>query len=204
LDVFKRRTDPADIFEAAQTLQVEALQCTIPGDAAARFNRAGDLLLVGGDILSAIESYGRAVDALIEGDRAHASMALCRKIIRIVPHVVRARCTLTWLGIGAGYAGEVRRYASEYITYAELSGREDRAAEHLRYMCVVAEHPDVRQALAECLLQLGDAKAADDVFGAVFREQNEGVIRARASDQLWESVRQAALLGPRAQAAVHS
>jgi hypothetical protein len=194
--VFKRKAAPPDIALQVERLQVEALQCSIPGDAAAPFNRAGDILLAAGDVAGAIESYGRAVDSYIEADRVEAAMALCRKIIRTVPEVVRARCTLTWLVIGAGYTAEAIQCAAQYATIAEYCGRERYARQHVRHMSEVADQHALRLVLGECLLQLGDDHAADEVLGAVYREQNTGIGRGRAAAEVWPRVRAAALLGP--------
>lgn len=191
-----RRSDVADPVKAAERLQVEALQRDNPGESAALFNRAGDLLLGTGDVLGAIECFGRATDSMIEADHPKGGMALCRKIIRTVPHVVRARCTLTWLVIGAGYGADVWRHASEYVLFAEFSGREGHALDHVRSMTTVAEQPDARLALGECLLQLGDDAAADQVLGDVYRERNGGPAVARRESDVWELVRVLARLGP--------
>ena len=104
--VFQRRRPSVDIDRRVEGLQVEALQCMIPGEAATPLNQAGDLLMRAGDPAGALELYGQAVDSLVEADRFEAAMGLCNKIIRTVPHVVRARCTLAGLEIGAGFTGE--------------------------------------------------------------------------------------------------
>jgi hypothetical protein len=194
--VFKRKPAPPDVALQVERLQVEALQCNIPGDGAAPFNRAGDILLAAGDVAGAIESYGRAVNSFIEADRIEAAMALCRKIIRTVPEVVRARCTLTWLVIGAGYTAEAIQCAAQYSTIAEYCGRVRHARQHVRYMSEIADQHALRLALGECLIQLGDDYAANEVLGAVYRERNTGIGRSRAVGEVWPRVRAAALLGP--------
>jgi tetratricopeptide (TPR) repeat protein len=191
--LFKQRSDSADLTRRVEQLQVAALQCTIPGEAAAPFNRAGDLLLAAGDVPGAIELYGRAIDAFIEADRFEAGIALCRKIIRTVPAVVRARCTLTWLAIGAGYTAEAIRSATEYVAYAEYRGRERHARQQLREMSAVADEHALRVALAECLIQLGDDEVANAVLGEVYSEQNSGRMRVRDAAEAWQRVRTAAL-----------
>jgi hypothetical protein len=194
--VAKRQADWADLIRMVDRLQVEALQCVHPGEAAARFNRAGDLLLGAGDSAGALDSYGRAVDALIEGDSVRGGMAICRKIIRVVPHVVRARCTLTWLVIGAGYTGDVLRYAADYVNHAELSGQGQRARDQVRRMTRVAPEPTMRVALAECLIALGDDTAADAILGQAYREQDRGVRRNWDTEGVWARVREATMVVP--------
>jgi hypothetical protein len=195
----RRRTDADELSRRVEQLQVAALQCTIPGEAAAPYNRAGDLLLAVGDIEGAIELYGRAADSFIEADRFEAGMALCRKIIRTVPAVVRARCTLTWLVIGVGHTAEATRCAAEYAAVANLAGRERHARTHVRHMSALTADHAVRLALGECLLQLGDDIGANEVLGDVYSERNTGISRDLDASAVWQKVRMAALLGPNAQ-----
>ena len=60
-------------------------------------------------------------------------MGLCNKIIRTVPHVVRARCTLAWLAIGAGFTGELSGRVGDYVSAAEACGRETIAQRMAEY-----------------------------------------------------------------------
>jgi tetratricopeptide (TPR) repeat protein len=193
----KRQAERTDLIRLVDRLQVEALQCVHPGEAAARFNRAGDLLLATGDYSSALECYGRAVDALIDGDSVRGGMAICRKIIRVVPQVIRARCTLTWLVIGAGYAGDVLRHAADYVTHADLSGERRRALNQIRLMTSVAPDPAMRVALAECMIALGDDLSADAVLGEVYREKDQGMPREWDAEGLWAQVRKAVVVTPK-------
>lgn len=195
--MFKRRHDSHDLERRIDELQVAALQNTVPGASAGPLNQAGDLLLAAGDVRGAVEMYGRAVDALVEADRFEAGMALCKKIIRTVPQVVRARCTLAWLAIGAGFTAEAAARVGDYVTAAELAGREALALLHVRRMGEVAEMHELRIILGEYLLYLGDDMAANDMFGEVFAERNMGGRREVPIERRWQDVRTAALLGPR-------
>jgi hypothetical protein len=195
--MFKRRQDPLDLERRIDELQVAALQSTVPGAGAGPLNQAGDLLLAAGDVMGAVELYGRAVDALVEADRFEAGMALCKKIIRTVPQVVRARCTLAWLAIGAGFTAEAAARVGDYVTAAELAGREALAQLHVRRMGQVAEMHELRIILGEYLLYLGDDAAANEMFGEVFAERNLGGRREVTMERRWHDVRMAALLGPR-------
>jgi hypothetical protein len=197
----KRQTASGDLARRIDDLQVRALQCTIPGEAAALFNRAGDLLLAGNEVAAALELYGRAVDSFVEADRFEAGMALCRKIIRTAPGVVRARCTLTWLVIGIGYTAEAEERVRDYVRSAERSGREAIARQQLRTMSRVASEHELRLTLGEHLLLLGDSAAADEVFGEVFSERNGRAIRATDPSEAWQVARRESLFAPTAAAA---
>lgn len=197
---FKRRSnsEPIDVRYRIEALQVAALRSTMPGEAAAPLNQAGDLLLGGGDIGAALDLYGRAVDNLIEADRYEAAMGLCRKIIRTVPEVVRARCTLAWLAIGAGFTAELDARLIDYVLAAERAGRESLARREVLRMSSRVELHDVRIMLGEYLLFLGDHEAANTLFGQVYRERNTSGEPLIDPQQRWDSVRQALLTTARA------
>jgi hypothetical protein len=196
---FKRRSsEPIDIRYRIEALQVAALRSTMPGEAAAPLNQAGDLLLSTGDMAAALDLYGRAVDNMIEADRYEAAMGLCRKIIRTVPEVVRARCTLAWLAMGAGFTAELDARLIDYVLAAERAGREALARREVLRMSSRVELQDVRIMLGEYLLFLGDAEAANTLFGQVYRERNAGAEPPIDAQQRWNSVREALLTTARA------
>ncbi|CAN5636570.1 hypothetical protein BH23GEM10_BH23GEM10_02520 [soil metagenome] len=188
-----RGSDAKEVRRLVETLQVAALQSTFPGDAAAPLNKAGDLLLQSGDLRGALELYGSAVDSMIEADRQEAAAALCRKIIRTAPDVVRARCTLAWLAIGAGFSGELATRLVEYIAAAEGSGRQDFARQEVRRMGEHSSPHGIRLILGEFMLALGDDAAADELLGAVYRERNTGVKPDIDAQECWGQVRSALL-----------
>ncbi|HEX2165991.1 MAG TPA: hypothetical protein VHG09_02015 [Longimicrobiales bacterium] len=200
--VFQRRRPSVDIDRRVEGLQVEALQCMIPGEAATPLNQAGDLLLRSGDAAGALELYGQAVDSLVEADRFEAAMGLCNKIIRTVPHVVRARCTLAWLAIGAGFTGELSGRVGDYVSAAEACGREIIAQRHVWQMAHMVDVHDVRIMLGEYLLYLGDDRAADHLFGEIYSERNTGRTRSIDQEERWRGVREAALMNMRKGAAM--
>ncbi|MEX1182708.1 MAG: hypothetical protein WEF86_05700 [Gemmatimonadota bacterium] len=191
--LFNRRIEEPDLVLRVQTLQVAALQSTIPGEAAAPLNKAGDLLLQSGDLAGALDLYGRAVDSMVEADRYEAATGLCRKIIRTAPGVVRARCTLAWLAIGAGFTGELESRLAQYIAAAEVSGMEEFARREVRRMSVHAVLDDVRVLLGEHMLKLGDDEAANELFGSVYRARNAGVQFESRTAETWPKVRGALL-----------
>jgi hypothetical protein len=199
--VSKRKSPDEDLARRIEELQVRALQCTIPGESAALFNRAGDMLLADDDVEGALELYGRAVDSFVEADRFEAGMALCKKIIRTAPDVVRARCTLTWLVIGVGYTAEAGKRAREYVSHAERSGRESIARRQLRLMSSVVREHELRLVLADYLLLLGDAEAADTIFGGVYSERNGGPCPVSDPAAAWACARRESLLRPEPAAA---
>ncbi|HUF51024.1 MAG TPA: hypothetical protein VMN60_09340 [Longimicrobiales bacterium] len=198
--LFKRKQEASESVELVMRvahLQVEALQCTLPGEASIPLNHAGDLLLRTGDLVGALDMYGRAADNLVEADRFEAATGICRKIIRIAPAVVRARCTLTWLAIGAGFTAEVGRRVEDYIGAAATAGREAIAAQQVKRMSAIVDVEALRLMLGEQLLYLGDARGADALFGEIFADRDRGIARLIDAEQRWRDVRRATLQGAR-------
>ncbi len=176
-------------------LEGKAETVRVPGADAPFYNAAGDLCAVVEDELRAMEYYGRAVDAYLNAERWEAAAAMCRKILRSQPASVRARCTLSWLAIGKGFVTDAQAQITDYAEAAYLFGRESLAASQLRRMGEVVIAAPLRVTLAEQLLTLGADRAADQLFGAIYRDQNFG--RRNAGEVSWSQIRSAALLGPR-------
>lgn len=154
-------------------LDMNARNAHGPGGAATFYNQAGDLLVEAGRMTNALEYYGEAIDTHVKADRFDPAAALCRKVIRLVPAVVRTRCTLTWLALGDGFDGDAKENVSKYVDAAVLAGKTDIVLTQIRRMCTIAGSDVLRLYLAEMLLTLGDETGADHMFGAVYRERNK-------------------------------
>lgn len=166
-----------------------------PVDPAA-FNAAGDLCHENGYNSRALYYYGLTIDAYLKMERWDSAAALCRKVLRLSPTAVRARCTLAWLAIGKGFAAEAQSQIRGYVRAAIAAGRDALAIAQLKRMGEAVGNLGVRQVVAEQLLALGDDRAADHLFGIVYQERNA---KRRPSDNgelMWPTVRRAALLGP--------
>lgn len=172
----------------------------IPGADAAVYNSIGDLCNEAGYRERSLSYYGDAIDAYLKVERWDAAAAMCRKVLRVSPHAVRARCTLAWLAIGKGMSGEATQWIREYADAASDAGRDHMAVNQLKRMGDAAEETPIRQAVAEKLLELGEDRVADHFFGLVLRDRNTGKRAVRpapqADDSIWSAVRHAALLGP--------
>jgi len=168
------------------------------GEGAGYLNQAGDLCLQAQQPARAVEYFGLAIDSHVKADRFAPAMALCKKVMRVQPEVVRARCTLTWLTIGSGFEGDACALVDNYVSAAERAGRESYAVSQLRWMADIAANEKLRVAVGDALLHLGDSKSADHVFGRAFSARN-GVSRSAgpAQDERWSMARRAALLTPR-------
>lgn len=169
-----------------------------PGYETQYLNRAGNLCVEAGQAARALGFYGRAIDAYLESGRFSAAEVLCRKVLQIAPQAVRARCTLAWLALGKGFQESTRSEITDYVHAAERAGQQDFAAKQLMMMAEAAIDVDLRQEIAEHLLQLDEAEKADRVFGLVFEERN-GLRPEPIADEgkLWAKLLRAALMGPR-------
>ena len=181
---------------AAELIELEckAEAVRVPGADAPFFNAAGDLCTSANAEARALEYYGRAVDAYLRAERWESAAAMCRKILRAAPQSVRARCTLSWLAIGKGFVADAQTQVMDYAETAYREGREALAASQIRLMGELTPSPLLRITLAEQLLTLGADKAADHLFGVVFRQENFG--RGGDHELDWSEIRKAALMGP--------
>lgn len=170
---FKSKATPAEVLKAKlDELEQNAQHAHGPGGAAIYYNQAGDLLVDAGRVTNALEYFGEAIDTHVKADRFEPAAALCRKVIRLVPAVVRTRCTLTWLALGDGFDSDAQSHLLRYVEAAMDAGRNDIVLTQLRRMSAIAGTDSLRIYLAEMLLMMGDDTGADQMFGAVYRERN--------------------------------
>lgn len=161
----------------------------LPGFDAQFYNRAGDHCIDAGQGERARGYYGRAIDAYLRAGRYNAAGAVCRKILRIAPDTVRARCTLAWLAIGKGMIGEAQRELDRYVDAAARAGRRDLAIRQIRWMGRATQDAELRVVLADHLRELGDPAEADRLLG-------EEPGRDGPEDEVWSRVLRAALTEP--------
>jgi hypothetical protein len=175
----------------------EQTRTASPGYETQFLNRAGNLCVEAGMPQRALSYFGRAIDAYLESGRFSAAEVLCRKVLRIAPEAVRARCTLAWLAIGKGIRTETEEEVSDYVRAAQRAGKEGLAARQLLMMAEAAPRIELRERLAEHLLELGADEDADRVLGTVFAERN-GLRPPPTQDEgkLWAKLLRAALMGP--------
>jgi len=168
-----------------------------PGYETQFLNHAGNLCVEAGQPQRALGYYGRAIDAYLESGRFSAAEVVCKKLLRISPDAVRARCTLAWLSIGKGYRSGTDQEIADYVRAAKKAGKESLAAKQLRMMAEAAVSAELREVLAEMLLDLGENEAADRILGEVYAERN-GLRTPPLEDEgkLWSKLLRAALMGP--------
>jgi hypothetical protein len=168
-------------------MELRALKVVFPDERARIFNLAGDMCFDAGARERALGYYGRAIDVLIAADQIDGAVAVCRKIVRLTPEVVRARCTLAWMALGQGVIEEARQRITDYARAAATAGQEQTASRHLRMMTDIAANQEVLESLAEALLEIGDNVGADRAFGAAAGHA-DGQVAAEDSQARWQAV----------------
>ncbi len=156
--------------------------------AARLLNRAGDLYLGAGDRQNALQRYGDAIDAYLQSGEFDNAMAVCRKIIRLVPEVIRTRRTLAWLCLGKGFLEIAREHIDAYAKASIEAGLQPLAVQQLQLMAQYVAQPDFRAFLGEKLTELGAA----DIAAKVREGAASNDVRAAG----WTPVIFAALLTP--------
>ena len=169
-------------------IERELEKTTSGRDEARLLNRAGDLHLVKGDRQSALKRYGGAIDAYLQAGEYDNAMAVCRKIIRVVPEVIRTRRTLAWLCLGKGFLEIAREHIDAYTAASVDAGLESLAVQHLLLMARYVNRPDFRNFLADKLEEMGEEEDAARVRDG---RASESVMAAG-----WSPVVFAAMLTP--------
>jgi predicted Zn-dependent protease len=193
--IFKHLRDSPEpepgLEKRLRSLEQQA-EVALPGFDAQFFNRAGDLCVEAKERHRALGYYGRAIDAYLRAGRYNAAGAVCRKLLRISPGAVRARCTLAWLSIGKGLLSDAQSEVDEYVQAAVDAGQADLALQQVRMMADATFDSDLRALLAGHLHKLGDPEAAERVVavGATDSQPRE------EAEALWSRVLRAALMGP--------
>ena len=153
----------------------------------------------------ALAYFGRAIDAYLESGYFGAAAAMCRKVIKFAPDVIRARATLAILYLGKKLvedsAFEVE-LVDDYIRAARVEGDEILLTHRLRVMANATANQELRVLIAQRLLELGDEEVGRRILHRIYREIN-GLIAPPQLDpgEQWDRLQRAALLTPQQLAA---
>lgn len=157
---------PAPSLEEELTeLAAQMREAMSPEQRARLMNMAGDLCYDDGQRERALLYYDAAIDLYLAATRFAASAAICEKLVRLNPEVVRARCTLAWLAIARGLDDDAARRIEEYGEAATRLERPTVAQRQLRAMAEETDSEYVLETIAHALLKIGDAVSADRIFG---------------------------------------
>ncbi|HEY0017835.1 MAG TPA: tetratricopeptide repeat protein [Longimicrobium sp.] len=174
----------------------------------ALWNRVGDLHLRLNETERAVEAYERAASAYADSGLYNNAIALCRKILRLVPGRGAVYLKLGQISAAAGFLADARQNFLEYAQRMRRAGNLDASFEALREFADLSpDDTEVRKLLADQLLangrrdqaveqlrvlmgaylQAGDAAAADAA-----REQIHAVAPDADDSPLMRSSRNAA------------
>ena len=134
------------------------------------FNRGGDLCVQAGETATAKEYYGRAIDAYLDAEAYGPAAAMCRKLVRFAPDVVRAHCTLAFLAVGDRQFGDAEREIREYLRLTRETRTEKYAVPRLRLMAQATANPAVRKMIGEGLIGLGDEVIGERIRASALSE----------------------------------
>jgi tetratricopeptide (TPR) repeat protein len=177
-----------DLDAVLPRMERRADNSLFPTERARILNLAGDLCFDAGQRDRALIYYDQAIDIYLALGMYASVAAVCQKLVRLSPRVVRARCTLAWMAIARGQAREARERISEYASAAAPQTDHSLARGHLRMMAEVADEPDVLGAVAEALEMLGDVRGAERARAAATGGGMAGRKLPEEPDRRWEIV----------------
>ena len=105
-----------------RSMESRAKAAEYPDQKARILNLAGDLCFDAGEREQALGFYGRSIDLHIAHKQYNAAVAICQKIVRLTPEVVRARCTLAWMAVARGLIEEAQEYIAARNKLGPRSG----------------------------------------------------------------------------------
>lgn len=159
-----------------------------PTERARILNLAGDLCFDAGQRERALIYYDQAIDIYLALGMYASVAAVCQKLVRLSPNVVRARCTLAWMAIARGQEREARERIADYASAAMPQPDHRLARGHLRMMAEVADTPEVLQAVADGLQMLGDERGAQRAQAAATGSDLASRKLPEEPDRRWEVV----------------
>lgn len=155
----------------------------------ALWNRVGDLHLRLGETERAVEAYERAVSGYADSGLYNNAIALCRKVLRLVPGRAGVFLKLGQISAAAGFLADARQNFLEYAQRMKRSGNLDASFDALKEFADLSpEDTDVRKLLADQLLSHGRKDQAVEqmrILQGAYLQRGD----AEAADQVREQIR---------------
>ncbi|HEV7589922.1 MAG TPA: tetratricopeptide repeat protein, partial [Longimicrobium sp.] len=127
----------------------------------ATWNRIGDLHLRVNETEAAVQAYEAAVNAYVDVGLYNNAIALCRKILRLVPGRAQTYLRLGQISAAKGFFADARANFLEYAERMRKGGKLDASFAALKEFADLAPDPaDVRRLLADQLLAHGKVNEA--------------------------------------------
>jgi tetratricopeptide (TPR) repeat protein len=125
------------------------------------WNRIGDLHLRLNETELAIQAYESAVSAYVEVGLYNNAIALCRKVLRLVPGRAQTYLRLGQISAAKGFFADARQNFLEYADRMRKAGKVDAAFDALKEFADLSPDPaDVRRLLADQFLAHGRREEA--------------------------------------------
>jgi tetratricopeptide (TPR) repeat protein len=177
-----------DLDTVLPRMERRADNSLFPTERARILNLAGDLCFDAGQRERALTYYDQAIDIYLALGMYASVAAVCQKLVRLSPAVVRARCTLAWMAIARGQAREARERIADYANAAAPQRDHSLARGHLRMMAEVADSPGVLEAVAEGLMMLGDLRGSQRAAAAAAGSELASRKLPEEPERRWELV----------------
>lgn len=142
--------------------------------------------------VEAIRWFGQSIDAYVYAGFTGAAAAMCVKLIRLDPRVIRARATLAMLHLANGQIDEALVAIGDYVSATRVRGeRAEVTEERLLLLASLADHPAVRTLIGKSLIELGARDAGNEVL-----RRADGPPSAMSDQERWRRLLEAALQPP--------
>ncbi|HEX8905785.1 MAG TPA: tetratricopeptide repeat protein, partial [Longimicrobiaceae bacterium] len=120
------------------------------------WNRIGDLHLRVNETERAVQAYEQAVNAYVDVGLYNNAIALCRKILRLVPGRAQTYLRLGQISAAKGFFADARQNFLEYAERMRKAGKLDASFVALKEFADLSPEPaDVRRLLADQLIAHG-------------------------------------------------
>ncbi|HEX8362285.1 MAG TPA: hypothetical protein VF613_19360, partial [Longimicrobium sp.] len=134
----------------------------------ALWNRIGDLHLRLNETEKAVDAYEAAVNAYVEVGLYNNAIALCRKILRLVPGRIATYRRLGQISAAKGFLADARQNFLEYADRMRRAGKLDESFAGLKEFADLSpDDVEVRRLLADQLLAHGHRSEAVEQLRAL-------------------------------------
>jgi tetratricopeptide (TPR) repeat protein len=181
----KAGSDSGDLQQQLANIERDARSARDEG-LARLMNQAGDLCAQAGLPTGAMSYYGRAIDAYLATGFSAQAAAMCNKLIRYSPTVVRAHCTLAFLALADDQVGDASKEIAAYVAAARRTSTEKLAAPRLRMMARITELEEIKRQIAAHLEELGDGLGARRILSALGEDPEAAPPVPLEQDDFWE------------------
>jgi tetratricopeptide (TPR) repeat protein len=153
------------------------------------WNRLGDLHLKVNETERAVEAYEAAVKGYAEAGLHNNAIALCRKVLRLVPGRASIYLKLGQISAAKGFLADARQNFLEYAERMQRAGKLDASFEALKEFADLSPtDTDVRRLLAEQLASHGRKDEAVEQLRILIHQAEEKGATAVA-DELRQRIR---------------